>query len=61
MEGIIKSLFLLRATWSTSLLQCGKMSRRGLDDGAQELLAFLGTLHNLAGGLDLLGVLRSVR
>lgn len=44
-----------------SLLQCGEMSWRGLDDGAQELLALLSTLHNFTGCLQLLGMLWSVR
>lgn len=37
------------------------MRRRGLDDVAQELLALFSTLHNLPGGLHLLGMLWSVR
>lgn len=44
-----------------SLLQYGKMRRRGFDDVAQELLAFFSTLHNFTSGLDLLHVLRSIR
>lgn len=48
-------------TLTESLLQCGKVSWRGLDDVAQKLLALLSTLHNFPGGFHLLGMLRSVR
>lgn len=37
------------------------MSWYRLDDGTQELLALLSTLHNFTGGLHLLGMLWSVR
>lgn len=43
-----------------SLLQCGKMRWHGFDDVAQELLAFLSTLHNFTGGLNLLYMLWSI-
>jgi hypothetical protein len=42
------------ALWS--VLECGELRRRSLDDVAEELLALFGALHDLAGGLDLLGV-----
>lgn len=45
----------------TSLLQCGKMRRRGFDDVAQELFALFSALHNFTSGLNLLHMLRSVR
>lgn len=44
-----------------SLLQCGKMRRRGFDDVAQELFAFFSALHNFTGGLNLLHMLRPIR
>lgn len=37
------------------------MSWYRLDDGAQELLALLSTLHNFTSGLHLLGMLWSIR
>lgn len=43
------------------LLECGELRRRGLDDVAEELLALLGALHDLAGGLHLLGVVLVIR
>ena len=39
-----------------SVLERGELRRGGLDDVAEELLALLGALHDLAGGLHLLGV-----
>lgn len=43
------------------VLERAELRGQALDDGTQELLALLGALHDLAGGLHVAGVLLAVR